>query len=72
MAHFFDCIKDRSLPMSDLTSHCNSVNACHMANIAMLLNHKVKWDREKQEFVGDADANRLTCRKQREKYAFKA
>ena len=72
MAHFFDCVKDRSMPMSDVTSHCNSVNACHMANIAMLLEHKIKWNREKQEFVADADANRLMSRKEREKYAIKA
>ena len=37
MINFFDCVKDRSLPISDVYSHCNSVNACHMANIAMLL-----------------------------------
>ena len=72
MANFFDCVKDRSQPISDVVTHCNSVNTCHMANIAMLLDHKVKWDAAKQEFVGDDDANRLTWRKQREKYAFKA
>ena len=68
MAHFFDCIKDRSQPVSDVYSHCNSVNACHMANIAMLLDRKVKWDRQKYEFIGDDDANQLTRRKQREPY----
>jgi len=71
MAHFFDCIKDRSQPVSDVYSHCNSVNACHMANIAMLLDRKVKWDPRKQQFIGDAEANQLTRRKQREPYAFK-
>jgi predicted dehydrogenase len=71
MAHFFDCVKDRSLPVSDVYSHCNSVNACHMANIAMLLERKVKWDRKKQEFIGDDEANQLTSRKQREPYTFK-
>jgi myo-inositol 2-dehydrogenase / D-chiro-inositol 1-dehydrogenase len=71
MANFFDCVKDRSLPISDVYSHCNSVNACHMANIAMLLERKVKWDQQKYEFVGDDEANRLLRRTQREKYAFK-
>ena len=44
MINFFNCVKDRSLPISDVYSHCNSVNACHTANIAMLLDRKVKWD----------------------------
>jgi myo-inositol 2-dehydrogenase / D-chiro-inositol 1-dehydrogenase len=71
MANFFDCVKDRSLPISDVYTHCNSVNACHMANIAMLVERKLKWDQEKYEFVGDDEANRLLRRTQREKYAFK-
>jgi myo-inositol 2-dehydrogenase / D-chiro-inositol 1-dehydrogenase len=72
MANFFDCVKDRSLPVSDVFSHCNSVNACHTANIAMLVDRKVKWDPQKQEFIGDDEANQLTHRRQREKYAIKA
>lgn len=72
MADFFDCVKDRALPISDVFTHCNSVNACHMANIAMLVGRKVTWDRKKEEFVGDEEANRLTHRTQREPYAIKA
>ncbi len=68
MANFFDCVKDRSQPISDVYTHCNSVNACHMANIAMLLGRKVKWDPAKYEFIGDDEANHLTRRKQREPY----
>lgn len=71
-ANFFDCLKDRSLPISDVFTHCNAVNSCHMANIAMLLDRKVTWNPEKYEFVGDDEANRLTRRKQREPYAIKA
>ena len=69
MANFFDCVKDRSLPISDVFTHINSVNSCHMANIAMLLGRKIKWDPRKQEFIGDAEANQLTSREQREPYA---
>lgn len=70
--NFLDCVKDRSLPISDVYTHCNSVNACHMANIALLLDRKVVWDQQKQEFVGDVEANQLTHRQQRQKYAFGA
>jgi myo-inositol 2-dehydrogenase / D-chiro-inositol 1-dehydrogenase len=72
MAHFFDCVKNRWLPVSDVFSHCRSVNVCHAANIAMLLGRKVKFDLEKQEFPGDDEANRLSRRKQREAYAIPA
>jgi myo-inositol 2-dehydrogenase / D-chiro-inositol 1-dehydrogenase len=71
MANFFDCIKDRSLPISDVFTHCNSVNACHMANIAMLLGRKVTWDQEKWAFVGDDEANQLIRRHEREPYVIR-
>jgi myo-inositol 2-dehydrogenase / D-chiro-inositol 1-dehydrogenase len=72
MANFFDCVKSRKLPISDVFTHCNTVNTCHMVNIAMLLDRPVKWDSQKFEFIGDDEANQLTRRKQREPYAFKA
>jgi hypothetical protein len=72
MANFIGCVKDRSLPVSDVFTHCSSVNACHMANIAMLLGRKIKWDPEKQEFIGDDEANRLTRRRQRKPYQITA
>ncbi|MGO8688821.1 MAG: Gfo/Idh/MocA family protein [Thermoguttaceae bacterium] len=72
MANFLDCVKDRSLPISDVFTHVNTVNACHMANIAMLLGHKVRWDLKAQQFVGDADANALMSRRQREPYTITA
>jgi predicted dehydrogenase len=68
MKNFFECIKDRSLPVSDVYTHCNSVNACHMANIAMLVNRTIRWDQAKGEFVGDSEANSLMSRKQRDPY----
>ena len=71
MANFFECVKSRTKPVSDVWTHCNSVNSCHMANIAMLLKRKVKFDPAKYEFIGDDDANHLMRRVQREKWAIK-
>ena len=62
--------QDRALPISDVFSHCNSVNACHMANIAMLLGRRSRGT-EKKEFIGDSEANQLMRRPQREPYAIK-
>jgi myo-inositol 2-dehydrogenase / D-chiro-inositol 1-dehydrogenase len=71
MAGFIHCIKTRAKPISDVWTHCNTMNACHMANIAMLLQRKIKWDPQKREFVGDSEANRLRHRPQREPYAIR-
>jgi predicted dehydrogenase len=65
MGNFFHCMKTREKPISDVWTHIHSVNACHMANIAMLLDRKVKFDPAKYEFVGDEEANGLMSRKQR-------
>ncbi|MBN2024995.1 MAG: Gfo/Idh/MocA family oxidoreductase [Pirellulales bacterium] len=68
MRNFFECVKDRGEPISDVFSHCNAINACHMANISMLLGRKIAFDREKYAFVGDDQANALMKRHQREPY----
>ena len=64
----YECIKDRSLPISDVFTHCNSVDACHMANITMLLGRKLQWDPVKEDFIGDAEASAMRSRRQREPY----
>ena len=71
MGNFFECVKDRSKPISDVWTHTNSVNACHMANIAMLLGRKIRWDPQKYDFIDDPQATALISRKQREPYTIK-
>jgi len=68
MANFFHCVKTREKPISDVWTHCNSVNACHMANIAMLLDRTVRFDPKKYQFADDAEANALMTREQRAPY----
>jgi len=65
MANFFHCIKTRERPISDVWTHVNSVNACHMGNIAMLLKRKIVFDPDTYQFVGDNEANMLISRRQR-------
>jgi len=68
MRNFFECIRDNSQPISDVWTHCNSVNACHMANIAMLLGRAVRFDPKEYRFIDDEEANILMRRKQREPF----
>lgn len=72
MANFFHCIKTKELPVSDVYTHCNSVNACHLANIAMLLKRKLEFDHKTYTFIGDAEANLFINREQRSPYGAKA
>ncbi len=72
MGNFFHCVKTREKPISDVWTHCNSVNACHMANIAMLLDRTIKFDPARYEFPGDAEADELMSRAQRARWAIRA
>jgi myo-inositol 2-dehydrogenase / D-chiro-inositol 1-dehydrogenase len=71
MGNFFDCCKSRQQPVSDVFSHAHSVNACHMANIAMLLDRTVKFDPAKYDFVDDKQASGLMSRPVREPWTVK-
>jgi hypothetical protein len=68
MQNFFDCIKSGKSPAANVFEHVRSVNACHFANIAMLVNRKIQWDTEAKKFIDDDEANGLCQRKQRESY----
>lgn len=66
MANFFDCVRDRGTPVSDVWTHHRALTTCHLANIAMRLgNRKLTWDPEKEEIVGDSEANAMQTRPQR-------
>ncbi len=41
----------------------------HMASIAMLLRRELRWDPNKEDFIGDAEASKLRSRKQRGAYS---
>ena len=33
------------------------ITACHLANVSMHLGRKIRWDPEKEQIVGDAEAS---------------
>lgn len=63
---FLDCVKSRGLPAANYRVMRHSHIACHAAAIAWLLGRKVRFDPAKEEFVGDAEANRMRARAMRE------
>ncbi len=38
---------------------------CHLSNIAMRLNREIRWDPNKREIIGDAQANSFLSRENR-------
>ena len=68
MGNFFECIKTRKTPVSDLESQHRAVTACHLANISIRLNRKITWDPAKEQIVGDDEANGWLKRDQRAPY----
>ena len=65
MGNWIDCIKTRKRPIADVEIGHRSTTVCHLGNIARWLGRKVKWDPEKEEFIGDAEANKLRDRVRR-------
>ena len=57
--NFLDCVKSRREPYfpAEVGHRCCTV--LHMGTLAMTLRRKLRWDPEREEFVGDEEANRL-------------
>ena len=72
MQNFFDCVKDRGKPISDVWSHHRSASVCHLANIAMQLDRRLEFDPINEVFIGDDQASGMRRREQRAKYAIDA
>ncbi|RMG01193.1 MAG: gfo/Idh/MocA family oxidoreductase [Planctomycetota bacterium] len=65
MKNFFDCLADGSVPISDVWTHHRTMTSCHMCNLTLLLRRKLRWDPDKEEFIGDEQANALRSRPRR-------
>lgn len=68
MANFFECLVDRSQPVSDVFTHNRALNTCHLANIAIRLGRKLTWNPVTMQIEGDEEANRWQTREQRKGY----
>ena len=60
--NFFDSVKTRKPTVCNSSVMRHSHVACHAAALSWILNRKLKLDPEKEEFIDDAEANRLKSR----------
>ncbi len=63
--NFYRCITEGGLPVSDVYTHLQTMNSCHLSAIAARLKRVVKWDPKKEQIVGDAEAAKFFARERR-------
>jgi predicted dehydrogenase len=63
--NFFRCIREGGLPVSDVFSHVQTMNVCHLCGIAARLGRVVHWDPKAEKIVGDDQAAAFFARQQR-------
>jgi predicted dehydrogenase len=70
MGNFVDCIKSREEPICPALTGHRSASLCHLGVIAIRLSRKLNWDPDKEQFVGDDEANRHLAREMRQPYGY--
>jgi predicted dehydrogenase len=67
--NFIRCIKEGGLPLSDVFSHLQTMNICHLCTIAARLGtgKEIKWD-AKAETTGDSESQKFLARERRKGY----
>ena len=54
-----ECIKTRERPICDVEIGHRSCSVCLLANTAILVGRKIRWDPDREEIIGDDEAARL-------------
>ncbi len=63
--NFLDCVKSRRHPYQPAEVGHRVSTIAHIGNIAMWTGRRLRWDPEREEFPGDAEANRYLDRAMR-------
>jgi predicted dehydrogenase len=67
-ANFYRCILEGGLPVSDVDSHVQVMNTCHLSAIAARLGRVIEWDPQTEKILGDDQAASFFAREQRKGY----
>lgn len=65
MQNWIDCMRSRKEPNADVEIGHRSISVCHLANIARRVGRPLRWDPDKEVFVGDDEANTYVDRPRR-------
>jgi predicted dehydrogenase len=64
-ANLLECIRSRRQPVAPVEIGHRSCTMCVLGYIAMKLGRKLHWDPDKEQFLNDDEANRMTARTMR-------
>lgn len=68
--NFIDCVKSRGAPVESVVIGHRVSAMCHIGNIAMRLNRKIRWDAKAEHFAGDDEANAMLRSRHRAPWSF--
>jgi predicted dehydrogenase len=63
--NFLECMRSRKKPNADIETTHRATSACILGNISYQLGKKLEWDREKEQFVNDSQANQKLTKEYR-------
>jgi len=63
--NFLDCVKSRAKTICPIEEAHQADIVCQISDIAIRLKRRLKWDMEKEMFIGDDIANRMLSRSMR-------
>lgn len=66
--NWFDCIKSRAKPISDVEIGHRSAIICHLGNIVRWIGRPLRWDPVTETFPGDEEANSYLDRPRRKPF----
>jgi hypothetical protein len=69
---FFDNLRNRPQPAASLEVGHWATNIGHLMNVAYQVGRQIQWYGEKEQVVGDADANALVHRAYRKPWVLDA
>jgi predicted dehydrogenase len=65
--NFFDRIRSRKTPNATVEDGHHAAASCHLANLSLRLGGRMlRWDAEKEDFIGDGEASAMLVRPYRE------
>ncbi|KPL27013.1 MAG: hypothetical protein AMJ72_11250 [Acidithiobacillales bacterium SM1_46] len=66
---FIEAVRSHERTTADIETAHYSSNPGHLMNIAWRVQQRIRWDAEKEQVVGDREANQLVTRKYRKPWA---
>jgi hypothetical protein len=59
---WLDCMKSRKRPLCEVEDGHHVATACNLANMSLRLGRSIKWDPEKEQVIGDKEAQAMCAR----------